>query len=730
MNLAPIVHPCVTQKRAWRQHHARLRMLIVVGIGIVWFLVGGEAGGKLHQVHAQRSSPSPPSPVSLTVVNVGYDGYYRNGRWFPITVELRNDGPDVHATLTWRFPGDPNQVPGGENQRFRRETELPRGARKRLTWYAYTASTTRIGEVSLSLTGQPPLREHRRQVTIEPIEQGWFAVGVLSNNATLLNNLLAMNIPNTWRTTVLHLAPEHLPMVAQAMLGIDVLFLHGTAANRLSAEQYDALEEWIWLGGQLVVSGGSNTELSSERLATLLPVTVHQLEAQVSLEPLRQLVAAKTGATVAGKTDGPGEANTNNFGTGEDLPSATTMHRVTLKETAFAFDTEQLITARQWGYGRVLFTRFDLNTLRSWSEEANLWQHILTKEHPLNPYEHLNLWGTVKSPVFDTLPFGILLLFIAGYIIVIGPLNFLLLRRWQRVDWTWLTTPAIAMVFIVGTYGMGLLWRGVRTLVLQVSVVHAEEGQSTGIEVAYCGIFSPHRAKYSLILPGQVLIHPESPYSYSVASTDQAIVWDDTSSRVQDMLIDIGSTRTIIVEQRVSHTLSVSSSLRWSVSQDGTTYIVGHIENPGMHPLSESILVYGSRARQIGTINPGETLAVSLGPDDEGFPYEISGMSDDDEIFSRPTLISQVFPPAMADTMLVPTPAPVAGPYAPPAVPPPTASMPMRRRPYLLAWGDQPLTTPQIHGEKVFQRQRSLVLYVILLDPIEMPPDSAGTPRD
>ena len=647
------------------------------------------------------------SPISLEVIQAGHDWHYRKGCWFPVTVEVRNTGPDTSGTLEWLFPGQPTRS-------FRREVDLPRGAHKRLTLYAYTATTTRIGEMRVLLRGEDmPKEEHRREVQIEPLEQNWFVVGVLSNNVTLLNSLSDMSVGKTTKTVVLHLDPDLLPTHAAAMSRIDALFLHDIALDRLRLEQRTALEQWVWLGGQLVVGGGSHANQTTAGLADLLPVTVHQLERNVSLAPLQEMLPQTTAR----------EDETSETMITQTLPDATTVNHVELKAGAVALDTKNLITGQTWGNGQVFFARFDLGILRSWLGEARLWERVLKDVTRLVPPEAINLRSVLEIPGLSLPSVGLLILFMGGYIVVIGPLNFLLLRKYQRVDLAWLTTPAIVILFIIGTYGAGVLGRGINPLIFHLAIVQGEEGRDMGQETSYIGIFSPYRNSYTLTFPGETLMAPENPFNYNFgdASLRKArIVWTETTSEISDVLIDVGSLHPFILENQVALPLRVRSSLHWQeLQQDGTGQrnqqntpqeawqIAGEIANEGSEPLYDGIVTHGTMFQQIGTIPPGKSRSVDLTPEGNSFSNIIWGQLPD-ETFNRQHIVLQLFNGQPGYTSSRPTP---SGPF--PRIQLDPIHMLSRDAVYLLAWSEQPLTTPLINGKHL--KQNNLVLYVIRL---------------
>ena len=68
----------------------------------------------------------------------------------------------------------------------------------------------------------------------------------------------------------------------------------------------------------------------------------------------------------------------------------------------------------------------------------------------------------------------------AGYILLIGPINYLVLRRLDRREWAWLTMPVLIVVFAVGAYGIGSLLRGSAVIVNEVAIVRGAPGATDG----------------------------------------------------------------------------------------------------------------------------------------------------------------------------------------------------------------------------------------------------------
>ena len=65
--------------------------------------------------------------------------------------------------------------------------------------------------------------------------------------------------------------------------------------------------------------------------------------------------------------------------------------------------------------------------------------------------------GAVSNlPSLALPPIGGLLVLLFGYIVLIGPINYLVLRRLDRREWAWVTMPVLIVVFTVGAFGFGV----------------------------------------------------------------------------------------------------------------------------------------------------------------------------------------------------------------------------------------------------------------------------------
>jgi hypothetical protein len=557
---------------------------------------------------ASPARAQDPVPVTLDV-QAGYDsdGQFRVGHWFPVTVVASNDGPDLKGAIEWRFPGDNGGV-------FRYDLDLPRGARKRITLPVVTSEANGNAAVAL-VDGQNTLV--RRPVRLDPVTTDQLALGVLSADPTLLNSLRAIQL-NGAGAAVIHLDPARFPDDAALLAGLDAIFVNDVATADLSEAQREALALWTRLGGELVVGGGPGAERTAPGLAPLLPVEVGQLRPDVSAASLNAVSGGQAGSA----------------------PPALTANAVTLREGARDLDGAGLLSARDEGAGRVIFAAFDLGALRAWAGESALWQATLRPE----PRAHLGqsfrlrsenlLRDSLQSAALRLPSTAVLLLLMALYIAVVGPLNFWLLRRARRVELAWITTPLIVAGFLAAAYGASFALRGTRPQISQLAIVQGFEGAPRAQSTAFLGVFSPQRRSYRLELERGTLITPGSFEGFSFRAVPVSA--SDSAAAVDDLLIDVSSLRTLMVEHGAELAPAVQSAL--TVGQGS---VQGELTLTGGPALSDAVVVIGDSAQAIGDLRPGASAKVDLRDDLGNFPDQSS--FSDGGLFNRGGVMYSLF---------------------------------------------------------------------------------------
>jgi hypothetical protein len=322
------------------------------------------------------------------------------------------------------------------------------------------------------------------------------------------------------------------------------------------------------------------------------------------------------------------------------VPTPLTALSVALRPDANNLVGDGLIVERAEGAGRVLFTAFDLAALRTWAGEAALWQELL--EHTTRVELGQNFRIRNENLMRDALQTdslrlpstAVLLLLVALYIVVVGPLNFWLLRRAGRVELAWVTTPLIVVAFLLVAYGASFVLRGTSARITQLTVVQGVSGADRGQATSFLAVFSPQRRSFNVGFPTNSLVTPGSFEDFTFNAAP--VTSDEASVELRDLLIDVSSLRTLLVEQPTA----VAPVLELSLEQAGGR-LNGEVRLVGGPALSDVQIVVGDSGDLIGDLPSGESASFSFDTRVSNFPFQFSLQNEG--AINRERVISSLF---------------------------------------------------------------------------------------
>lgn len=427
------------------------------------------------------SGLSSPLRAELTIeASLGFDGFYTPGEWTPLRVTLSNmpaandtrEPVDLEGTLTaLSLSYDDRPFT------YAVDVDLPANSRKTV-WLVVKAAAQR-------LTAPPEVRvefraSNRRQ-RVEAVAQGRVAP---RNSAIILivrgeGQLETVRLPGiTGSQSYTAAAVTEIPTHWAALSSVAAIFLTRTTPLNLGQPEIDALTEWVDRGGVLVVDGGAGRALAESSLAPLLPVAPSDTATYVPAGQGRFLPVTGRGAPLP-----------------ED---ATVLLRAAPRTGAQILwrngpTGEVLAATRRQGLGHVAFVAWDLTSAamaesqRALSSLASLVPPpatLLNRER----FHQMILQNIAPDPSVSTPSLLLVLLLLAAYWLAVGPVNYLVLSRRRRIEWSWLTIPAIIAAFCALFYAIGALTRSGRDSLRHINVVST----APGVSVARADALSLH----------------------------------------------------------------------------------------------------------------------------------------------------------------------------------------------------------------------------------------------
>ncbi|OGO58371.1 MAG: hypothetical protein A2V85_13030 [Chloroflexi bacterium RBG_16_72_14] len=621
--------------------------------------------------------PVAAADAGLTIeAHALLQGHVRSGSWFAVAVDLSNSGPTVTGEL---------RIAGGIDSRTRFGTpvELATGSRKQYLLYALPP--TFGGNMTVELVSGDR-QVAKATVAIALHDQTQLVVGVMAENpGRIVGELDLLPSQNGAQPTIVPLTPADLPERLQAWSALDRIVWQDEDASALTPGQLDALRGWIAGGGRLVIVGGTSgadaLNAFPDELLPFRPTAVLDIDPSAVRPVLGGLPEGAAALT----------ALSGELSRGRELASSG--DRVIAADMAF-------------GAGSVTILGFDPTT--SWIAEgetwdAPLWRRMLPTRSggTVSLTDDSTIVGAVSNlPSLALPPIGGLIVLLIGYIILIGPVNYLVLRWLDRREWAWITVPALIVVFAVGAFGFGALLRGSDVIVHEVAIVRGAPGTDQAVAQSYLGVFSPSRATFQVRVPGNALLAaPMNGDIFGSGAASSLDVLQGDPSRIRDLSVGYGSLRTVRAEAQTTGP-NVEADLRLENNR-----IVGTVTNRSDRTLVSPALVFGASSTNLKDIGPGATAEVSLtltnnplnqaslsdrvvGQISWDFNGAISSEAEQRKLVRRSILDQLTYDPMTGFQSSFASDSPV-----------------------LLAWGDDPVVPMEIEGVRV--RRVANILYQV-----------------
>ena len=512
------------------------------------------------------------------------NGNARIGSWMAIEVHLVNDGPAVTGEL--RLAG------GSQGQtRFGTAVDLPTQSDKVYTLYAQPPAFGSELEIVLA-SGDQKVASTKAKFSIHDTTQLVVAV-VAERPEAIVGNVRLLPNQNRVAPLVMSLTPGDLPERVEGWNMLDRIVWQDIDATQLSAGQLDAMRGWVANGGRLVIVGGTAGPRSLAAFPdVLLP---YRPTAITDVAP----------ASLAGVLGELPDAAT-------DLPA---LSGELVGGRALATVGDDVVVAAERPYGLGLVTLLGFDPSAEWIAESaasdGLWRRLLpprTSGGLVFADDNMLVSAVSQLPSLALPPITGMIVLLGAYILLIGPVNYLVLRRLDRREWAWVTMPVLILAFTAGAFGFGAALRGNDVIVNEVAIVSGAPGATDGSAQVYVGIFSPSRGRYQVSVPGGALL--SSPindfFGGQGGVSTQLDVLQGDPARVRDLAVGFGSLRAIRAETPVTVPL-IETNLRL---EDGR--LLGTVRNLSNERLEKPAVVLGGTVANLEDLEPGGEATVDV----------------------------------------------------------------------------------------------------------------------
>lgn len=555
-------------------------------------------GGPAHSARAAQSNA-----IHLSV-DAAFSSHFREGYWIPLLISVSNDGPDVSGELRVVSGNTLGLTAGG----YATPVELPTQSSKQLFLYVSLEVAAQQVQVELATTGGTVLQTVSAPVT--RIDASDMQYAVITESPTGSVDLTTAHGSGSgfqadWRI-------ENVPPIAQALGGLDALLLTDVDTGKFTTEQRRAIQDWVIGGGHLIVTGGPNWQKTRAGVDNLIPFSTIGTALLNSVAALTNYAGSPNDQLVGGAVI----VAQGQLATGAKVLSAQ--------------DNTPLIVRGQFGQGIVDYLTADpgLEPFRSWTNRAAFWQSLLGTSgrkpgwalgvvSPGDAAQAANFVRGLRLPdIFQ------LAGFLAVYIILIGPLNYLLLRWLRRLEWAWFTIPIIIVLTSIAAYLTGFSLRGTQATINRMSLVQVWPGADRARVDGVVGVLAPRRAIYNVSAAEGMTLRTLNSDPYSATDSVSSVkINEGLTYSAESVPVDAGLSAAFATSGYIPAP-ALESSATVEITDNGRMAVRGKVRNTTNLALTDSLILIMGTTNQLGSLAPGEEKAFDfpVKPTDDASP--------------------------------------------------------------------------------------------------------------
>lgn len=546
------------------------------------------------------SQPAGATDASLKIsIDEGFGGMVKRGEGFPVKITAENSGDDFSGTLLISFFPSHNtsgtipvqiEVPAGETRTF--SVNVP-GMTDSHSYNYQNAQQIHLYKGNWQAGNKVG---YKGDQAIKPkyVDNGRKLVGVLSENYDRLKELRSLPSINI---TMIEIAADEIPKQALGLESLDYLIIDEFAISQLDDQQQTAIEAWVKNGGVLVAGAAPNAGQAYGLLYETLPLQLDQ-ENRASADFL----------TVRSNTEK--SFNELQFFTGSVKPEAEVLAK-----------SGELPAAVKLAYGNgvILQTAFSLGDepISAWKGYRDWFDGFLKNGDSAvmmtnNPYGDdyyaQMYWNFAEAnEFFKAANYSIITLvtLLAVYIILVVPVLYFLLRKWDKREHTWWIIPAVSVLMAAGIFGLGAKDRISGPQLNQIGAYLLMNDQLTGVQAST--LMSNTSGTYSLSYPSGEFSPVSSSMNSSTFDPLRGTIFEEKVKRSEAIFpkVEYWAVRTIYGKASKANAGSFETNLTMKNGR-----LTGTIVNQFDYDFEEVFIWSGNAQIKLGALKKGEKLSV------------------------------------------------------------------------------------------------------------------------
>ena len=412
-------------------------------------------------------------------VNYGIDGSYKIGKYIPFEIKVTSE-EDFIGEVGVKVKSNN----GGMYESYNKELSVEAGKSSTILIPVTLKEGVGSSEIDLIDSKGKILVTKKVSLNNGRVNEYTVSVGVLSEDKSSLGYLSSVvkNNSSGYVNTVkaLPIDLNYLQDIGLLIDGLDAIVINNYNLANLNETNYKALNNWIEKGGSLIIGSGANEGK-----------TIKNIDSNF----------------LAVKTSGTKEETINLLE--EDLKLVNS--KVTIENSKpiyFGIEDEALAYSLSRGDGEIIVTSFDLGLEPFISSEISkdVMAKLLNK-----PFERLNgnIQGgyskdfytidslTKSIPVGEITSVKVVITIIAIYAIIVGFVVYIVLKKLNKRDLTWIVIPTLSLIFtvIISLFGSNIKFKDI--IINQNNIIKVNE-DGRGTLKGYLGISSATKEEINI----------------------------------------------------------------------------------------------------------------------------------------------------------------------------------------------------------------------------------------
>lgn len=523
-------------------------------------------------------------------LQMGFDNSYIVEKVTPMMATLTNNGEAFQGEFQVKVYTYENTDSGFQKYAlYSQKLELPEGATKQVSMELGLNTVRRFMEVSLVDEGGNVV--FQKHVPVDALSPETVAVGVLSEQPAQVQYLAGMNLSE--KTSVFFLDRDTFPESQSVMENFAVLIIDDFDTATLGDAQKKALKNWVDNGGLLVLGTG--------------------VQAQKVLSGLDFVDVSLNGTQSVSGVSAPD-------GTALSLSAPLTVAGISAEKASVKWEANgtPLTSLMPYGGGYVLMNHFALGLapFANMPEQTAVLESLCRNLFPdgmanarVEIANQLRYAADRFPSVAGNIMFVIFLV-VGVYIVLAGPVMYIVLKKKDRRELGWITIPVLSVVFLVVVFVLAGRSTYQNGLLSTKAIVEMEEGSSVGEAQIAMAMKVPGN--------GDVTLESELPIPVQ-PQLDNG--WYDGNGKAEeiDYKVTTGDGTNIVFYDNMawetnfvgaSATLELGGSVTSNVAFDGEK-VVGTVTNGTSVNFMDAYLKLDYIYIPLGELPAGETIDVS-----------------------------------------------------------------------------------------------------------------------